>query len=363
MSAILTEFIGKLQLDDAPGLASKAAQLFDQLGQRLSGAKGSTLALCRPAAAIQLACEHLSIEFNEAVACSVSSMQPQAYRSCLKEARVLLGVNKHITLEEIDVQFGPPAGIIEYSRKLLDEFRLTLGAAMPVAVCRNMNWGDSAYIAGAFFLVCKHFKKRVVAKAELIAAAAVKPAVFNTAVEKLTQFGKSTLADIDAGRVAAPKTPGKRVRENHPNTDTEATPTPRTRRAAEVAVPDEIGSIAQKRARRTVDAAQPATEPVRRTYTTRGQLGTPPVLNTAQQRPADAQETPVRRKRGRPPMTAVQRAAKEAVKKAAAAASRRKKAAASRLRIGTVTMIKDQDYRTSQQYADYQLWKANVLKA
>ncbi|KAJ2693044.1 hypothetical protein H4R19_006059, partial [Coemansia spiralis] len=69
------------------------------------------------------------------------------------------------------------------------------------------------------------------------------------------------------------------------------------------------------------------------------------------------------RKPGRPPMTAAQRAAKEAVKKAAAVTAQKKKAATRRLRFGTVAMISDQDYRTSQLYSDYQQWKAGVLKA
>ncbi|KAJ2709698.1 Origin of replication complex subunit 6, partial [Coemansia spiralis] len=271
MTAIIAEYLSKLQLDDAPGVASKAAQFFDQLGQRLSGGRGGGLALCRPTIAIHLACESLATEFNEMAARSVSSMTAQAYQACLKEARVLLGVHKHITLAELDVQFGPPAGIIDCSRQLLDEFKHTLGATMPAAVRRNMNWADSAYIAGAFFLVCKHFKKRVVAKAELLATAAVKPAVFNTAVDKLAQFGKATLADIDQGRVAAPKTPGKRVRENqHPEPPAETTPAARPRRAPAPAlatpttVPaDELESISRKRVRRTANVSPPTTESVR----------------------------------------------------------------------------------------------------
>ncbi|KAJ2796609.1 Origin of replication complex subunit 6 [Coemansia helicoidea] len=268
MSGILGEYLGKLQLDDAPGVASKAAQFFDQLGQRLSGARHGALAQCRPTIAIHLACESLSTEFNEVAARSVSSMSLAAYQACLKEARVLLNIRKHVTLEELDVQFGPPAGIIDCARQLLGEFERTLGGSMPAAVRRNMNWADSAYVAGAFFLVCKHFKKRVVAKADLLAVAAVKPAVFSTAVDKLTQFGKATLADIDQGRVAAPKTPGKRRRESQPEPPAAATPmpTPRGRRAAAAAAapattpPAELDSVSRKRVRRTANASPPGTE-------------------------------------------------------------------------------------------------------
>ncbi|KAJ2783310.1 hypothetical protein H4R18_001756 [Coemansia javaensis] len=367
MAAILAEYLGKLQLEDAPGVASKAAQFFDQVGQRMAGgaAGGSGLALCRPTVAIQLACESLSVEFNEAAACSVSSVAPPAYRACVREARVLLGINRHVTLEELDVQFGPPPGIIEGARRLLDEFRRTLGATMPAAVSRSMNWGDSAYVAAAFFLACKHSKKRVVPRAELLAAAAVKPAVFTTAVAKLAQFGKQALADIAAGRIAAaPKTPRKRAREDAaaaPDTPATPLPPPSPPRAAAVE-PDEIGTIARKRVRRTIQQPAP-TEPAARTRAVRPQPRTPP--DAASPPRPEAQETPVKRKRGRPPLTPAQRAAKEAAREAEkkAAAQPKKAAAAARLRIGTVAMVKDQDYRASQQYSNYRLWKANMLKA
>ncbi|KAJ2310675.1 Origin of replication complex subunit 6 [Coemansia sp. RSA 2705] len=382
MSAILAECISKLQLEDVPGLTPKAAQFFDQIGQRLSRSKNSALALCRQAVAVQLACESMSVEFNEAAACSLSSVSTSDFRSCVKDVRTSLGLVKHITLEELDVQHGPPQGIIESARRLLDEFKLRLSATMPAAVSRSTNWEDSVYIAGAFFLVCRQLKKRVVAKPTLVAAAGVKPAIFNSAVAKLEQFGSETLKAIAAGGIGALKTPSrKRVRETHEG-DAENTPKSAARSRAKSRTPaaqttfiqisDELGdidSVARKRARRTASVRQPATEPVKRTNPTRRQapqLGTPPTFATATvpDGPGDT-PVPVRRKRGRPPMSAAQIAAKsEAAAKTAAAAVRRKKAeAASRLRFGIIGMVQDRDYRDTAQYASYQDWKASILKA
>ncbi|KAJ2354478.1 hypothetical protein GGF43_003245 [Coemansia sp. RSA 2618] len=350
MSAILAECISKLQLEDVPSLAPKAAQFFDQIGQRLSRSKNTALALCRQSIAVQLACEALSVEFNEAAACSISSVSPTDFRACAKEVRTSLGLVKHITLEELDVQHGPPPEIVEYSRRLLDEFKRNLSATMPAAVSRSMNWDDSVYIVGAFFLVCRHFKKRVVAKPALIAAASVKPAIFNSAVGKLEQFGSATLKEIDAGGIGTLKTPSrKRAREQHDELDAENTPAPATKGRAlsrtpagqtniiSTQIPDEIGNVDSP----------------------------PPVFEAASATRKDDVETPVRRKRGRPPMTATQLAAKsEAAAKAVASASRKKKAeATSRLRIGIVAMVQDRDYRTTSQYESYQAWKASMLQA
>ncbi|KAJ2661667.1 Origin of replication complex subunit 6 [Coemansia sp. RSA 1199] len=379
MSAILAECISKLQLENVPSLAPKAAQYFDQIGQRLSRTKTTALALCRQSIAVQLACESLSVPFNEAAACSLSSVSLSDFRACVKEARTSLGLVKHITLEELDVQYGPPPEIIEYSRRLLDEFRHKLGATMPAAVSRSMNWDDSVYIVGAFFLVCKHFKKRVVAKAALIGTASVKPAIFNSAVSKLEQFGGKTLKDIGTAGIGMLKTPSrKRVREQHAEADAENTPETtkgRTRSRTPAAsthmisslIPDEACNIdsARKRVRRTVNSKQPATEPVKRTRST-GQTVVPaPVFEAASVTRAEDTETPVRRKRGRPPLTAAQLAARsEAAANAVASAARKKKAeATSRLRIGIISMVQDRDYRTTSQYENYQAWKANLLQA
>ncbi|KAJ2818770.1 hypothetical protein IWW50_005696, partial [Coemansia erecta] len=381
MSAILAECISKLQLEDVPSLAPKAAQFFDQIGQRLSRSKNTALALCRQSIAVQLACEALSVEFNEAAACSISSVSPTDFRACAKEVRTSLGLVKHITLEELDVQHGPPPEIVEYSRRLLDEFKRNLSATMPAAVSRSMNWDDSVYIVGAFFLVCRHFKKRVVAKPALIAAASVKPAIFNSAVGKLEQFGSATLKEINAGGIGTLKTPSrKRAREQHDELDAENTPAPATKGRALSRTPagqtkiistqisDEIGNVdsaVRKRARRVVNGRHAATEPVKRTVSTRLPAGPPPVFEAASATRKDDVETPVRRKRGRPPMTATQLAAKsEAAAKAVASASRKKKAeATSRLRIGIVAMVQDRDYRTTSQYESYQAWKASMLQA
>ncbi|PIA13793.1 hypothetical protein COEREDRAFT_11071 [Coemansia reversa NRRL 1564] len=375
MSAILAEFIAKLQLEDVPNLAPKAAQFFSQLGLKLVGYKNNSLALCRQTVAIQLACECLSVEFNEAAACSISSISPQIYQTCLKEARALLGLTKHITLDELNVQFGPPEGVIEYSRQLLDEFKRTLSSTMPASVSRSMDWDSSVYVVGAFFLVCKHLKRRVAAKPKLISMAVVKPIVFNNAVLKLEQFGKTTLANIDSRGAGGLQTPSqKRVRESvqekyigdtsRSNLQTITVNTPKATTPAPV---DEIGGTARKRVRRTVDTQQPATEPVQRTRSIREQLGTPPVLGSVSKNAPEKYETSVRRKRGRPPMTAAQKIAKHAADAAAAvsasAAARRKKAAAVRLRIGTISMVRDQDYRSTPLYESYQQWRKSMLQA
>ncbi|KAJ2803515.1 Origin of replication complex subunit 6 [Coemansia guatemalensis] len=374
MSAILAEFIAKLQLEDVPNLAPKAAQFFSQLGQKLAGSKNNSLALCRQTVAIQLACECLSVEFNEAAACSISSISPQIYQTCLKEARALLGLTKHVTLDELNVQFGPPEGVIECSRMLLDEFRRTLGASMPASVSRSMDWNSSVYVVGAFFLACKHLKRRVVAKPKLITMAAVKPVVFNNAVLKLEQFGKSALANIDSRGAGAIQTPSqKRPRESVQDIDSEdasrssvRTMSTRTPKAATPVPVDEIGGTVRKRARRTTSIQQPATEPIRRTRSIREQLGTPPVLGTAPKNAPEESETPVKRKRGRPPMTPAQKIAKHAAAAtaavSAAAAARKKKKAAVRLRIGTISMVRDQDYRSTPLYESYQQWRATMLQ-
>ncbi|KAJ1780939.1 hypothetical protein LPJ62_006015 [Coemansia sp. RSA 2167] len=132
-------------------------------------------------------------------------------------------------------------------------------------------------------------------------------------------------------------------------------------------IPDEACNIdsARKRVRRTVNSKQPATEPVKRTRGT-GQPPVPaPVFEAASVTRAEDTETPVRRKRGRPPLTAAQLVARsEAAANAVASAARKKKAeATSRLRIGIVSMVQDRDYRTTAQYENYQTWKANLLQA
>ncbi|KAJ2399557.1 Origin of replication complex subunit 6, partial [Coemansia sp. RSA 2530] len=208
--AHLNSLLTKLQLDGIPNLAAKAAQYSDHINQRFSGSRVLSLNLAKQPVAIQLACESLSVEFNEAAGSALSALSLAEYKRCLHDIRVALGLNKHITLEELDVRFGPPPGVIEYSRKLLDEFKQSFGATMPPSVSRQTNWADSAYVAGAFALVCKRLKKRVASKADILAIASIKPKVYANVLVKLEEFGKRTLAEIESGGGTMAKTPAKK---------------------------------------------------------------------------------------------------------------------------------------------------------
>ncbi|KAJ2702158.1 hypothetical protein H4218_000960 [Coemansia sp. IMI 209128] len=141
----------------------------------------------------------LSVEFNEAAGSALSALSLAEYKRCLHDIRVALGLNKHITLEELDVRFGPPPGVIEYSRKLLDEFKQSFCATMSPSVSGQTNWADSAYVVGAFALVCKCLEKRVASKVDIIAIASIKPKVYTNVLAKLEEFGNCTLAEIDSG--------------------------------------------------------------------------------------------------------------------------------------------------------------------
>ncbi|KAJ2810265.1 hypothetical protein H4S07_002764 [Coemansia furcata] len=365
--AHLNSLLSKLQLDGIPNLAAKAAQYFDQINQRFFGSKVLSLNLAKQPVAIQLACENLSVEFNEAAGSAMSALSLQEYRKCAHDIRVALGINKHITLEELDVRFGPPQGVIEYSRKLLDEFKQSFGATMPLSVSRHMNWADSAYVAGAFALVCKHFKKRVANKADILAIAAIKPKVYTNALAKLEEFGKGTLAEIDNGGDIIVKPPAKkRAREaladvsNCRESPVPATPTPHSRRAtiqqppmasttSERADADEIGFVTRKK---------PRTQPIEPPLPTSTRCAS---LRTLRQTNALPAETPVvQKRRGRPATKTAQTAAAAAVAKLATA-KRVAKASAVRPRIGIVSMIQDRDYRESPLYANYQSWRSSVL--
>ncbi|KAJ2157054.1 Origin of replication complex subunit 6 [Coemansia sp. RSA 552] len=353
MSALLADCIAKLQLDGIPKLAPKAAQFFDQIGQLRRSTKGSAgggLVQCRQAVSVQLACENLSVEFNEAAACSLSSMAPPAYRACVQEARAALGLTKHVTLEELDVQYGPPPGVVEYSRRLLEEFRRTLGAVLPAAASRSMNWDDSVYIVGAFYLVCKHMKKRVATKAELVSAAATKNAVFVNATKKLTEFGKATLAAIDAGGTSTPRTPARKRARGDLAANPVSTPAstrgkqPSTPVAA-IAVEDELGCISRKRPKRAVSTRQASADPAQVTPSTCRPLAASPAPAPVPKKTSMDTKTPAKRKMGR-----------------SLKAAPLKKETAPRLRIGIVSMVQNRDYRSTLQFESYQRWKADMLK-
>ncbi|KAJ2889716.1 hypothetical protein GGI21_006458, partial [Coemansia aciculifera] len=323
--AQLNGLISQLQLEGIPNLAAKAAQYFSQINQHFSGSKVHSLNLAKQPVAIQLACENLSIEFNETAGSTLSALSLREYKKCAHDIRVALGLNKHITLEELDVRFGPPPGVIEYSRRLLDEFKRCFGATMSLSASRGTNWADSAYVVGAFTLVCKHFKKRVASKADILAIASIKPKVLLNTLANLEQFGKATLAEIDSGGGGSlAKTPAKkRAREtmnassNIKDTPLPATPNPRGRRATiqpamvpAVVAPeaDEMGALPRKRTKVQTEAESPAAN-TRRAATKKP---TQPVLL-----PEEAPATP--RRRGRPPTKNAQTAAATAVARIAKA--------------------------------------------
>ncbi|KAJ2001306.1 Origin of replication complex subunit 6 [Coemansia thaxteri] len=370
--AHLNSLLHQLQLEGIPNLAAKAAQYFDQINQRFSGSKVHSLNLAKQPVAIQLACESLSVEFNEAAGSALSALSLREYKKCTQDIRIALGLNKHITLDELDVRFGPPQGIVEYSRRLLAEFKESFGATMPASVSRHMNWDDSAYVVGAFALVCKHFKKRVASKADILALASIKPKVYANALAKLDEFGKATLAEIDSGGTGLAKTPAKkRARKTMDVDELEtapllATPTMRGRRVAiqQLAVApvtpvcevvDEIGSLMRKRTRTQQQIEPQPTTPQRSSAKRQ-----PPFAAVSKTPPKTANSNTEPKRRGRP-LSKTAQAVAAAAAASVKAARRAAKAAAPRPRIGIVSMIQDRDYRDTPLYASYQTWKSAVL--
>ncbi|KAJ2013022.1 hypothetical protein GGI06_003956, partial [Coemansia sp. S85] len=112
---------------------------------------------------------------------ALSALSLAEYKRCLHDIRVALGLSEHITLEE------------------LDEFKQSFCATMSPSVSGQTNWADSAYVVGAFALVCKCLEKRVASKVDIIAIASIKPKVYTNVLAKLEEFGNCTLAEIDSG--------------------------------------------------------------------------------------------------------------------------------------------------------------------
>ncbi|KAJ2013057.1 hypothetical protein IWW57_006163 [Coemansia sp. S610] len=237
---------------------------------------------------------------------------------------------------------------------------------MPPSVSRQTNWADSAYVAGAFALVCKRLKKRVASKADILAIASIKPKVYANVLAKLEEFGKRTLAELESGGDTLTKTPAKkRPREalvdvsNCRDSPDRAAPAVHGRRATVQppakatamlvqAAAAEIGSIARKRTRaQVVESSSTGTRGTSLRAASKSSL-----------LPVEIPAAPKRRNQVAP--KTARTAAAAAIAKMTST-KRAAKAAAVRPRIGIVSMIQDRDYRETPLYANYQSWRTSVL--
>ncbi|KAJ2362023.1 Origin of replication complex subunit 6 [Coemansia sp. RSA 2607] len=338
--------------------------------------------LCRQAVAIQLACETLSIEFNEVAASSMSAVSSRTYLACVQEARVALGLNKNITLEELDVQFGPPRGVVAACRDMLVEFKVKLVGTMPPSVSRSINWNDSVYIVGVFSVVCKYMKKRIAGKTKLLALSSVKALAFNNAVAKFESICKDTIKKIEDGVYSeTAKTPSRRrtmaaitpLNEQDDEIQQKPkAPAPRGRRAtmapgqiaaaaaASVSATDQMDEVAsivtQKRGQKVVEPASTVSKPKR---------GRPSMARKqTEASDTESQTKTVKRQR----LGTAQSKTKSIASKAASAVrkiaqKKSEQAAARRPRIGIVSMVQDRDYRETPLYANYQTWRSAIMSA
>lgn len=197
----LSKILQDLQLDSIPKLQPKAQQYLSQINQKFASSRSTSLGLAKLPAAIQLACEYLSVDFDPQQALQLSALTPKLYYQSLQDIRVALGITKHVTLEELNVKYGPPQGIIEFSGQLLGEFKQKFSATLPLATSKSLNWKDSVYVVAAFSVVCKKLKKRVVKKSELVGLSLVNQRVFDNVVAKLELYGKDTLKEVEENPV------------------------------------------------------------------------------------------------------------------------------------------------------------------
>ncbi|KAJ1666986.1 Origin of replication complex subunit 6 [Coemansia sp. RSA 1813] len=378
MSSALSEQLERLQLDNIPGLAPKAAQYFDQICKQIPAQRNNVLMLSRQTIAIQLACESLSVEFNELAGSAQSAVALRTYQTCVQSVRVALGLNKKLTLEELDVQFNPPPGILEYTRRTLSEFKSAFIATLPMAIGRTIDLEDSVYVAAAFHLVSTRFKRRIASKQKLIAAAMIKPNIFAGALKKIEEFSKVTLAEIDAGRAELGSTPSrKRVRNTNGGSANDESDASSPLTTPTKAPPDEVGTVVHKRIKHVVDSTRAASEPrPRRSSSLRVNVLRRTQVTPSALRPSPSpQETPTKRRATRssatkslmpkaptPTKTTTKKPTTQKLGRKAASGTN-KKTPAKRPRIGIASMIQDRDYTTLPLYKDYQLWRSQMLES
>ncbi|KAJ2723867.1 hypothetical protein GGI07_002330 [Coemansia sp. Benny D115] len=347
MKEILNSLIDRLGLSDVPGLPGKATQFFHTICSRIPNPKNNRLSLCRQAIAIQLASESLTTDFNKQAASSMSAVNLPDYLACLQEVRIALGLIKSITLEELDVQFSPVPGTIEMARALLEEFREGFSATMPVNLTRSMNWSDSVYIVAAYYVVCRHAKKRSASQPTLIKMALTRKDAFAKAVSALETYGQNTIKAIkERGLLEASSVLNKSADRSV------ASQKKRAQRRATMAVVPETAPVdeailvtGRKRTRRP--SVPDTTTVTRRTRARRAPEGSAEPETTAKSAATPKQK----------PINVAQRKSKQVVEKQPKLNNER------RPRIGVVSMVQDRDYRETALYANYMVWKENMLQA
>ncbi|KAJ1919764.1 Origin of replication complex subunit 6 [Mycoemilia scoparia] len=138
----------------------------------------------------------MDIPFNETAAIQLSAVGEKVYQSCVKEFRMLLGIQKELTIQELTVQFGCPPEVTYFTQAILKDFKKNYSFNLPPAYAKNNIWESPINIVAAFYLAAGCIKKGLASKSKLSESTKIPSTKLNDNIKQFEKYCGAALTSI-----------------------------------------------------------------------------------------------------------------------------------------------------------------------
>ncbi|XP_006012150.1 origin recognition complex subunit 6 [Latimeria chalumnae] len=135
----------------------------------------------------------------------LSGLNKQTYQSCLKSLECLLGLDSHLGIRELAVQYGCMQAV-NTAAKILQRYE----ASLPEAHQSDLDLSKPLFTTSALFAACKCMKMKA-DKGKLVAASGVKRSIFDRLCTQMEKFGQQICSESPVSQAKGNKASKRRT--------------------------------------------------------------------------------------------------------------------------------------------------------
>nr|XP_033797575.1 origin recognition complex subunit 6 isoform X1 [Geotrypetes seraphini] len=187
------------------GIASTAvlrkAEEYMRLSQlKCMGLSAHTTVTSTAVMCLDTACSSLKHPVDKDYLIKLSGLNKKTYVSCLKSFECLLGIDSHLGIRDLAVQYCCMESVNAAS-KILHRYE----SSLPEAQLAGLDLSKPLFTTAALYTACRCLKIKV-EKTKLVAASGGKKAIFDRLCAQLEKIGQKTCAESTPQPVKRPRT-------------------------------------------------------------------------------------------------------------------------------------------------------------
>ncbi|KAM6977848.1 origin recognition complex subunit 6 [Aplochiton taeniatus] len=183
---------------------SRKAEEYLRLSEVKCTGLGDTTATSKAVICLQLAATSMRLPIDKEYAIKLSGLNKKVYRSNLKSMECLLGLESHLCIRDLAVQYGCVEAV-KVASQIIGRYE----ASLPPVQQQDLDLSKPLFITAALHTACKCLKIKLDAR-KLAASSGVRKSIFDRLCTQMQTLGQDICTEVPLKESI--KTPHKRTK-------------------------------------------------------------------------------------------------------------------------------------------------------